>query len=381
MATTTPATAKAATPKTPAKVSHAKKKTPPKVVAEIHLIPLDRIKVKSQVRTIFDDDSIAELAADIEERGLRQPVEVTPIGDELYLLTLGERRLRAITKLGHKAIAATIVKTSVKNRLVDQLAENIQREDLDLQDEVKAIRTLHDTLGSVAAVAGTVKKSTPWVSKRLALSHPDLSYQARSLMEDGITEDVEILNTLSHLNAISWPAANTLTQQLRAGSATRETARQALKDAKNPKPTVIDPNQAQRERQHAADKADAEVKSAALTKARTEGTGQEFIKWAWAELERACEFPESKGFRSTAFFDKIHHNQRVALRAHVKTLQEEAKARDFKQWAYFASCENLDYDYLELMVGIYTLKGYDIADNLAAFLTMVEDANRPEDEE
>jgi ParB-like chromosome segregation protein Spo0J len=40
-----------------------------------------------------------------------------------------------------------------------QIAENVQREGLDLQDEVKAIRQLHDHLKTVQAVADTVKKS------------------------------------------------------------------------------------------------------------------------------------------------------------------------------------------------------------------------------
>ena len=67
------------------KVSQAK--LPPQVISEIHLIPMERIKIEAQVRTQFNEDSIRELAADIGVRGLRQPVEVTPIGDELYKLT------------------------------------------------------------------------------------------------------------------------------------------------------------------------------------------------------------------------------------------------------------------------------------------------------
>ncbi len=59
-------------------------------------------------------------------------------------------------------------------------------------------------------------------------------------------------------------------------------------------------------------------------------------------------------------------------------MQEEARQRDLKQWAYFASVENDDYNYLDLMIGIYTLKGHNIDGDLHAFLTQIEEANRPE---
>lgn len=54
-------------------VSHAK--LPPKVISEIHLIELDRIEVKENVRTVFDDEGLQELARDIEARGLLQPAK------------------------------------------------------------------------------------------------------------------------------------------------------------------------------------------------------------------------------------------------------------------------------------------------------------------
>lgn len=363
------------------KVSHAKAKAAaPELpnISSVKLVPLALIDVRPQVRTIFDDESIADLAADIQARGLLQPVLLNPRGTRFDLIA-GERRFRACTLAGLSDIPALITKASSGDVLLMQLAENIQREALELQDEVTAIRQLHDHLRTVAAVADTVKKSSAWVSKRLALSHPDFGWKAQNLIENGVTEDVEILNTLSHIEALNYSKANELEKLLLAGTANRETARQMLKEIKNPAPKTIDPKQAETQRQLQAQRDAADQLQATTRKLREEGNGPEFIKWAWKKISDFCNEPDTKGFKSTEFFDKLHRDQRAALIAHVRTIEAEAKARDLKQWAYFTSYTNDNYDYLELMVGLYTLKGH-VIDNLAAFLTLIEDANRPEEE-
>lgn len=378
MNATTTKTAKTAAGKPAAKVSHAKAKATPARelpnISSVKLVPLVLIDIKPQVRTVFDEGSIQELAEDIQARGLLQPVLLNPRGDRFTLIA-GERRVRACNLAGLSDIPALITKASEADALLMQLAENVQREDLELQDEVNAIRLLHDNLKSVQAVADTVKKSSAWVSKRLALSHPDFGFKARNLMENGVTEDVEILNVLSHIESLNYSKANELEKQLLGGTATRETARQMLKDIKNPPKAKADPKQAEREQKHieAQRQHDAEMKK------KTEGEGPEFIQWAMDHLANYCEFAQAEGFRSTTYFDKLHHNQRVVLRRHVTKLQEEARQRDLKQWAYFTATHNDDYNYLDLMIGIYTLKGH-VIDDLSAFLTLVEDANRPEDE-
>lgn len=345
-------------------------------ISSVKLVPLASIDVRPQVRTIFDDGSIADLAADIQTRGLLQPVLLNPRGARFDLIA-GERRVRACVLAGLSDIPALITKASSGDVMLMQLAENIQREDLDLQDQVRAIRQLHDHLGTVAAVADTVKKSSAWVSKRLALSHPDFGYKARNLMENGVTEDVEILNTLSHIEAINYWKANELEKHLLAGTATRETARQMLKDLKNPPKAKDGADPTAKQQKQDMRWQDQQKLEAVAKQLREEGNGPEFITWAWQTLERACCFPDLKGFKSTAFFDKLHRDQREALRRHVQTVEDEARGRDLKQWAYFTNTENEDYSYLEVMVGIYTLKGH-VIDNLAAFLTILEDANRPE---
>lgn len=213
-------------------VSHAKSLPPPAVIAEVHLIALERIEIEAQVRTEFDEASIIELAADIETHGLLQPVLVNPCGDERYRLICGERRLRAIRHLGHKEIPAVITKIEDKAARLMQLAENIQREDMSLKDTATAIRALFDELGTLEAVAGTVKKSKPWVSKRLSVTCPDFGFRARNLLETGNCEDLELLGTLSQIEQLGHRFGQEADTLIRAGKMNRQQARDYLKKSK-----------------------------------------------------------------------------------------------------------------------------------------------------
>jgi ParB/RepB/Spo0J family partition protein len=271
-------------------VSHAKPKPaikPPEVISEIHLIPLERIKIEAQVRTEFNEDSIRELAADIEARGLRQPVEVTPIGDELYKLTIGERRYRAIKLLGQKAVPAIIVKTSDADRLVDQLAENIQREDLTMAEEIAAVRDLFDKLGSTEAVAARIHKPKPWVSKRLAASIEKIGMRTKNLIEDGFTEDIELVNTLSQIEkayGYDYNGNFAFFRKIESeGGITREEAREHLRNMKAEAKKAQEANAGREAKKAKADAKKKEREEAAY-KLKTEGTGPEFLSWAMQEI-------------------------------------------------------------------------------------------------
>lgn len=217
------------TPK--AKTVSQRNTLPPAVISEIHLIPLDRIEIVAQVRTEFDAEFIKELAADIEARGLLQPVLVTPIGDEKYRLVCGEQRVRAIRLLGQKAVPAVITKMADRDAKLAQLAENIQREDLNLDDRCNAVKWLHDELGSVQAVAETIKRSKSWVSKLLALTLADYSQRAKNLMADGYTEDLEILGIVNQAELLGYQYANDLCREIQKGMS-RQRARDWLKETK-----------------------------------------------------------------------------------------------------------------------------------------------------
>lgn len=312
------------------KVSQAKQ--PPQIISEIHLIAMERIKIEAQVRTEFNEESIRELAADIEARGLRQPVEVSPIGDELYKLTLGERRFRAISLLGHKSIPAIIVKTSEETRLIDQLAENIQREDLSLKDLAAAVRTIYDKVGDLEATAECVKKSKAWVSKRLATTFEEFGWRAREALENGSCSDLEILNAMSQVEAIGdYAIVLAMANKIDEGTMDRQTARdwvKAVKEGRDPRFTKQEIDEQRKKQQESAAKKkaareDHKKATAKEKKERTEGTGEAFIEWACLKISERLvdEYDES----AETFVIALSQEQRDALQKHLDAIASKRR--------------------------------------------------------
>lgn len=132
------------------------------------LVPLARIRVlPGQPRQTFTEESIAELAEDIRENGLVNPLTVTQDG-QVYNLVAGERRLRALQLL--KASDAPVRVVPTENARAIQLAENLQREDLPLLEEAQALAALRDEQElTVRKLAEAVKKSRSYVHRRLEI--------------------------------------------------------------------------------------------------------------------------------------------------------------------------------------------------------------------
>lgn len=105
---------------------------------QIVRIPLERIRPNPhQPRRGFDQGQITELAASIESNGLIQPIVVRAAGRDFELIT-GERRLRAVTQLGHRDIQAIIRQAEETQMLEWALIENIHRTDLNPIERARA---------------------------------------------------------------------------------------------------------------------------------------------------------------------------------------------------------------------------------------------------
>jgi ParB/RepB/Spo0J family partition protein len=199
----------------------------------LRFIALDAIEAKGQVRTEFNEPSIADLAEDIKTRGMLQAVLLRPSLDgNKYIIIAGERRIRAARLAGLAAVPAIVGEVSESQAADMQLAENIQREDLSLKDVAAAVRRLYDREGKIDKVTQIVKKSKSWVSKHLSVSCPDFGYQARQMLEQGVTDDLELLTTLNALYKIDYETAQQLGNKIRAGKAGRKEARDLLAKAK-----------------------------------------------------------------------------------------------------------------------------------------------------
>ncbi|MCL2112138.1 MAG: ParB/RepB/Spo0J family partition protein [Clostridiales bacterium] len=135
-------------------------------------ISIDDIKPNSmQPRQDFDAEGIEELAASIEAQGLIQPVVLTKAKTGYELVT-GERRWRAIRKLGLKTIPAIILAREVTSEEKALLAiiENVQRKDLKTLEEAKAYRKIIDKYGMTQeALARAVGKSRPHIANTLRM--------------------------------------------------------------------------------------------------------------------------------------------------------------------------------------------------------------------
>jgi len=110
-------------------------------------LPLDKIiPNKNQPRNKFNDQSLAELAESIKEFGVIQPIVVRRVdGEEKYEIIIGERRYRAIRKVGINTIPSIVVK-DVDDRASLEMAliENIHRDNLSPMEKAYTFRQLID---------------------------------------------------------------------------------------------------------------------------------------------------------------------------------------------------------------------------------------------
>lgn len=107
---------------------------PPKAMEGERVVELEVSKIKpdpQQPRKTFDSVKLQELAEDIKQNGLIQPIIVRISGVGEYVVIAGERRLKAVQMLNQPKIKAIIAK-DYSNEQVGyiQMAENMKRDDL-----------------------------------------------------------------------------------------------------------------------------------------------------------------------------------------------------------------------------------------------------------
>lgn len=202
---------------------------------QITMLETTLIECRAQVRTDFPEESLRELAADIVERGVQQPIKVRSTEDGRYLVVFGERRLRAARLAGIEKLPAVIDELDDDAAADTQFMENIQREDLNPADLAAAINRRYkqlkgqDVHNAVDVIAGQVKKSKSWVSKHLAIA-TKLHEAVSELLQYGHTQDVELLLLLNKLIEVKPSDGLNLVHALRAGqSVTRKDVRDSLK--------------------------------------------------------------------------------------------------------------------------------------------------------
>jgi ParB family chromosome partitioning protein len=141
-----------------------------------------------QPRREFAEAELADLVASIRENGLLQPIVVRPAvverGAVRYELVAGERRWRAVTRLGWKDVPAVVRPVDDRTLLVLALVENLQRSQLSAIEEADAYRRLAEEFTlSQQDIAEVVGKDRSTVANALRLLQ--LPVAVRQMVAEG----------------------------------------------------------------------------------------------------------------------------------------------------------------------------------------------------
>lgn len=136
-----------------------------------------------QPRRQFRKEQIEELAASIRERGLVQPLVVRLV-DGKFELIAGERRLRAVSSLGHTEVKVVVMEATDQEVAEITLIENLQREDLTPLEEAEQYRLLQTRFHmKQEVIAKHVGKSRAVVANMVRLL--DLAPEVRDMLNNG----------------------------------------------------------------------------------------------------------------------------------------------------------------------------------------------------
>ncbi|MBH32514.1 MAG: chromosome partitioning protein ParB [Gammaproteobacteria bacterium] len=140
-----------------------------------------------QPRKNFKKESLDSLVDSIKAQGVIQPILVREVDGQKYELIAGERRVRAVKKLGHKTIPAVVKKITDKDAALQALIENIQREDLNPIEEAMSFKKISElyslTHDQISQVTG---KSRTHISNIIRLLQ--LDDYVKKLLVDGMLD-------------------------------------------------------------------------------------------------------------------------------------------------------------------------------------------------
>lgn len=160
-----------------------------KIVNKVVLLPVERISPNpAQPRRDFAEDELRELCESIRENGVLQPITVRRKDGSSYELIAGERRLRASKIAGRTEIPAIILDSTEKQSAVFAILENVQRQDLNMFEEAKALQVLIQEWGvtqeEAARKLGKAQSTVANKLRLLALSEQEQNF----LLQNGLTE-------------------------------------------------------------------------------------------------------------------------------------------------------------------------------------------------
>jgi len=137
-----------------------------------------------QPRQHFDEEALEQLAQSIKQHGVVQPIVVTPLKNDTYMIVAGERRWRAAKKAGLTKIPALIRTHKELEQLEIALIENVQRVDLSPLEQARSIERLHQQFNmTYEAVAKRLGKAPSTINNIVRLLQ--LPKEARDALSAG----------------------------------------------------------------------------------------------------------------------------------------------------------------------------------------------------
>lgn len=149
----------------------------------------DIIPPKLAMRINVTSESLQTLIESIKSIGLISPIAVMKFADK-YEVVAGARRYFALKELGYDFVPCSILVPNSEVYFKTMSAENYERQEISLFDEVQFILKLHDELSlNQAQIGKYIGKSVSYVNERLAiLNYPQCIKDA--LVADQITFSV-----------------------------------------------------------------------------------------------------------------------------------------------------------------------------------------------
>lgn len=137
------------------------------IIKEIYTDQID--DPKDAMRTELNRDELFDLAENIKQNGLINPITVRPIGNRFEVVA-GHRRISACKIAGIIKIPCVVRVLSDDKAFEVMAAENLERADVDPVDEAIFIKSFMDKTGkSVSDVAKSLKRSIAYVQSRLVV--------------------------------------------------------------------------------------------------------------------------------------------------------------------------------------------------------------------
>lgn len=183
-------------------------------------------------------EKFLELVASVRDHGVLQPITVRHMVDgDYFQIIAGERRFRAAREAGLVEIPAIVKDRDDTQVAIEQLEENLQREDMNPVEEAAAIRRLMSAKDLTQdQVADRIHKSKSYVSRILAIDE--------QLTREEKTQLAKVAPAQLPGKSLIYEALQASDPQVRAailsGTLTRSKAREAVAVTKG-KPAVAKP--------------------------------------------------------------------------------------------------------------------------------------------